>query len=426
VEVEAESVAYMVCAGVGIDSAGYSLGYVASWSGGDLTKVAATANRVIGCARGVLTQIEQERLLEREPVSSASPIEVRDRESPQRTPAPTGRSDLEAVVNAATAFYQRQLHEPAGAAVVDYLGGRGIETNTIDLWQLGYAPDSWEALTGALRNDGVSDDLLLETGVAGQSRYGRLYDRMRNRVIFPIHDEHGAPRGFAGRLLAGDGPKYLNTPETDLYQKRLLLYGMHLARQPIINAGNAVVVEGYTDAIAAHQAGIANVVATAGTALTTEHLDTLSQVTKNITLAFDGDQAGLRATDHAVDLSRVHPGIRFRVARLPVGHDPAYLLANGGRQSLEAAIAGAVPLEHHAIDQIVDSHNLDEPEAIARAIRAAGSVLQSTSDAGIRAEATEYLAKRLNRDVALVAEYLQETNQPRAHERSRGNGRSIA
>jgi DNA primase len=426
VEVEAESVAYMVCAGVGIDSAGYSLGYVASWSGGDLTKVAATAYRVIGCAREVLTQIEQERQLEHEPVSSASPIEVRDRESPQRTPAPTGRSDLEAVVNAATAFYQRQLHEPAGAAVVDYLGGRGIETNTIDLWQLGYAPDSWEALTGALRNDGVSDDLLLETGVAGQSRYGRLYDRMRNRVIFPIHDEHGAPRGFAGRLLAGDGPKYLNTPETDLYQKRLLLYGMHLARQPIINAGNAVVVEGYTDAIAAHQAGIANVVATAGTALTTEHLDTLSQVTKNITLAFDGDQAGLRATDHAVDLSRVHPGIRFRVARLPVGHDPAYLLANGGRQSLEAAIAGAVPLEHHAIDQIVDSHNLDEPEAIARAIRAAGSVLQSTSDAGIRAEATEYLAKRLNRDVALVAEYLQETNQPRAHERSRGNGRSIA
>jgi DNA primase len=425
VEVEAESVAYMVCAGLGIDSAGYSLGYVASWSGGDLTKVASTANRVISCAREVLAQIEQERQLERESASAGSRMEVRDRESPQRTPAHTARSDLEAVVNAATAFYQRQLHEPVGAAAIEYLGGRGIDTETIDRWQLGYAHDSWQALTTALGKEGFSDDLLLEGGVAGRSRYGRLYDRMRNRLIFPIHDEHGAPRGFAGRLLTGDGPKYLNTPETDLYQKRSLLYGIHLARQPVIEAGNAVVVEGYTDAIAAHQAGITNVVATAGTALSSAHLDTLSQITSDVTLAFDGDQAGLQATDRAADLSRAHPGIRFRVARLSAGHDPAHLLANGGRHSLDAAIANAVPLEHHSIDQIVDSHNLEEPEALTRAIRAARSVLRSTADANTRAEATEYLAKRLGRDVALVTEYLQETNQPPAHERSRSSGRSI-
>ena len=129
----------------------------------------------------------------------------------------------------------------------------------------------------ALREEGFSDDLLLEAGVAGRSRHGRLYDRMRNRVIFPIHDEHGAPRGFAGRLLSGDGPKYLNTPETELYQKRSLLYGLHLAHQPILDAGKAVVVEGYTDAIAAHQAGLTNVVATGGTALTEEHLENLRE-----------------------------------------------------------------------------------------------------------------------------------------------------
>src|SRR5665811_506078 len=216
--------AYMVCAGLGIDSAGYSLGYVASWSGGDLTKVAATANRVIGCAREVLTQIEQERQLGREPVSTGPQVDVRDRESVARSPAPTARSDLSAVLTAATSFYQRQLHESAGAAAVEYLGGRGMGMETIDRWQLGYAPDSWDALTTALRGQGFSDDLLLEAGVAGRSQYGRLYDRMRNRVIFPIHDEHGAPRGFAGRLLTGDGPKYLNTPETDLYHKRTLLY----------------------------------------------------------------------------------------------------------------------------------------------------------------------------------------------------------
>jgi len=425
VEVEAESVAYMVCAGLGIDSSGYSLGYVASWSGGDLTKVAATANRVIGCASEVLAQLEQERQLEHVPVSTGLQIEVRDRESPQQTSAPTARSDLADVLTAATLFYQRQLHEPAGAAVVDYLGGRGIETNTIDLWQLGYAPDSWEALTGALRNEGFSDDLLLETGVAGRSQYGRLYDRMRNRVIFPIHDEHGAPKGFAGRLLTGDGPKYLNTPETDLYQKRTLLYGMHLARQPIIEAGNAVIVEGYTDAIAAHQAGIANVVATAGTALTGEHLSSLAEITDKATLAFDGDEAGLQATERAADLNRVHLGIRFHVATLPARYDPAYLLANGGKHALEAAVANAVPLEQHLIDRIVDSHNLEEPEAVARAIRAARSVLHSTSDIDIRAEVTQYLAKRLGRDVVLVAEYLDQIGQSRTHERSRSNGRSI-
>jgi len=426
VEVEAESVAYMVCAGLGIDSAGYSLGYVASWSGGDVTKVAATANRVICCAREVLAQIEQERRLEREPVSTGPRIEVRDRESAQRSPVPTARSDLEAVVNAATSFYQRQLHTSDGIAAVEYLGDRGMAMETTDQWQLGYAPDSWDALTTALRGQGFSDDLLLEAGVVGRSRYGRLYDRMRNRVIFPIHDEHGAPRCFAGRLLTDDGPKYLNTPETALYQKRSLLYGLHLARQRIIEASNAVVVEGYTDAIAAHQAGITNVVATAGTALTGEHLDTLAQITKNVTLAFDGDEAGFQATDRVADLKRVHLDVRFHVAKLSAGHDPAYLLANGGRHSFEAAIANAVPLEHHSIDQIVDSHNLEEPEAMARAIRAARSVLRSTADADIHAEATEYLAKRLGRDVAQVAEYLEETSQPRTHQRSRSSGRAIA
>jgi len=277
VEVEAESVAYMVCAALGIESAGYSLPYVASWSAGDLSKVSATANRVIGCARQVLTQLEQERPLEREPIAATPRIEARDRETATRSPEPTARSDLETVVSAATAFYQRQLQEPAGAEAVEYLRHRGIDNEAIARWQLGYAPGPGEALTVALRQEGISEDLLLEAGVVGQSRQGRLYDRMRGRVVFPIHDDQGVPRGFAGRFISGDGPKYLNTPETELYKKWALLYGLHLAHQPIIDASNAVLVEGYTDAIAAHQAGLTNVVATGGTALTEEHLKTLGQ-----------------------------------------------------------------------------------------------------------------------------------------------------
>ncbi len=429
VEVEAESVAYMVCAALGIDSAGYSLPYVASWSGGDITKVTATANRVIGCARQVLTQLEQERRLERETIAATPRIEARDRETAamvSRSPEPTARSDLETVVSAATAFYQRQLQEPAGAEAVEYLRHRGIDNEAIARWQLGYAPGAREALAVALREEGFSEDLLLEAGVAGRSRHGRLYDPMRNRVIFPIHDDQGLPKGFAGRLLSGDGPKYLNTPETELYQKRSLLYGLHLAQQPIIDASNAVLVEGYTDAIAAHQAGLTNVVATGGTALTGGHLKTLARITSNVTLVFDGDHAGLQAVDRAADLDRAHHGIRLHVARLPEGLDPADLLANGGKHSIQEVIVNAAPLEHHLIDQIVEQHRLDEPEAMARAIRAATDVIRSVDDPDIRLSAVAHLAAATGRDKQLIGWYLELTPQQRSQERGRIEARGIA
>lgn len=427
VEVEAESVAYMVCAALGIDSAGYSLPYVASWSGGDVTKVAATANRVIGCARQVLTQLERQRQIEHGPVNGRSRIEVRDLESegPASDPQAAPTSDLEEVLDATVTFYKQQLQGPGEARVVEYLSTRGIGAEATDRWQVGLAPESWQSLITALRRDGFSDDMMVKAGVAGRSNSGHLFDRMRNRVIFPIHDNHGSPRGLAGRLLTGDGPKYLNTPETDLYKKRSLLYGMHLARQPIVESGKAIVVEGYTDAVAAHQAGFLNVVSTGGTALTDAHLESLGSIASEVTLAFDGDHAGLQAVERAADLDRAHHQIRFLVATLPEGHDPADLLANGRSPLLENAILAAVPIEHHLIDQIVDKHVLEEPAAMARAIHAANSVLCSATDADVRAVATEYLAKRVGRDIADVAAYLEETSQARARGRGRGRERGI-
>ena len=388
--------------------------------------MSATANRVIGCARSVLTELEHERRLERDPVSLGSRVAVLDRESVRRSSTTTARPELEAVIAAATVFYQRQLRGQVGAEAAKYLQGRGVSTKAIDRWELGYAPDSWEALTTALRKEGFDDDLLLDAGVSGRSRYGRLYDRMRNRIIFPIHDEHGSPRGFAGRLLAGDGPKYLNTPETDLYRKRSLLYGMHLARQRIIEASSAVVVEGYTDAIAAHQAGITNVVATAGTALTEEHLAKLAEVADKVTLAFDGDDAGLLAVDRVAELDRSQLGLQLFLARIPKGQDPAELLAESGTQAFGEVIAQAVPIEHHLIDRILLRYNLDEPEAMARAIRNVRSVLRSASTADVRFHATEYAANRLGRDVEQVAKYIQEPDRLQGRNRRRVVGRSIA
>ncbi|MEX2652087.1 MAG: toprim domain-containing protein [Acidimicrobiia bacterium] len=426
VEVEAESVAYMVCAALGINSAGYSLPYVASWSGGDVTKVAATANRVIGCARQVLTHIEQERQLEREPATGRSLVEVRDLatdESPRDHP--THRSDLEEVVTAATAHYQQQLREPTGAAAVEFLRNRGIGEEAVERWQLGFGPDSWQSLTTALRRHGFKDDLLVEAGVVGQSRQGRLYDLMRNRVIFPVLDWQGTPGGFAGRLVAGDGPKYLNTPETELYQKRSLLYGLHLAHEPIIEAGAAVVVEGYTDAITAHQAGHVNVVATAGTALTPDHLEILSRIAVDVTLAFDGDHAGLLAAQRAGELESARQ-VRLLVAHMPEGQDPASLL--GGRRTDHFAelLAAAVPVEHHLIKQIARRYNLHEPEDVARAIHSARAVVMSIADATARAHAIAFLAEQIGRDPSQIQGYLMLREQAPWGRRGRRYGRGIA
>lgn len=420
VEVEAESVAYMVCAALGIDSAGYSLPYVASWSGGDLTKVAATANRVIGCARTVITQLEQARELEPTPSASRA---VGIEPEPSRHEEPV-RADLVAVVQAATDFYRRQLATESGRRAVEVLTARGVGGDAIAAFGIGYAPDSWRSLTEHLLGQGLSEELLIEAGVVGRARTGRLYDRMRNRVVFPVFDRAGRPRGFAGRLLGGDGPKYLNTPETELYRKRSLLYGLHLAEEPIREAGHAIVVEGYLDVIACHQNGINNAVATAGTALTPEHLGLLSDTTASITLAFDGDEGGRLAVSRVAELDVDHPP-RLRVAHIPPGQDPADLLRQGG-DGFEQELADAVPLEHHLITEIVRQHNLDEPEGVARAVHRAGHIVASIQDRGDRDRAVELIAALVHRPESAIrldlSQPLRATNRRRVRDQGLGVG----
>ena len=218
VEVEAESVSFMVCASLGVDSAGYSLPYVAGWSGGDLDKVASTADRVIRCAHAIIDELETVRELQERP----PPVQPRSRQQPvAENDHLTGRSEgLKQALRLATSYYETQLQSDPGSRAVGYLHDRGIDIDAIHRWQLGYAPSGWDQLVQALRSEGIGDDVLVGAGLAGRSRAGKLYDRMRGRVVFPVFDVSGSPRGFAGRLLAGDGPKYLNTPETEHYSKR--------------------------------------------------------------------------------------------------------------------------------------------------------------------------------------------------------------
>ncbi len=417
VEVEAESVAFMVCASLGVDSTGYSLPYVAGWSGGDIDKVASTADRVMRCAHGVLDALEAARrprlAKDLEPAgSNGVTISLAEQGASHMSssaasvdiPSSSGRgSQAEQALCLATSIYQTQLQEPAGAEGRAYLHQRGFDADTIDRWRVGYAPASWDRLVRALQDASFPDDVILESGIAGLSRTGQLYDRMRGRIIFPVFDAGGSPRGFAGRLVVGDGPKYLNTPETALYVKRTLLYGLHLAVPAIAENRRAVIVEGYTDAIAAHQVGIHNAVATGGTALTREQLASLRPVASIIILAFDGDDAGSLAAHRVAQLPRdTIEAIDLRVAGLPAGDDPAGLVAGGQEAWLRELVAGAKPLVDYLIDELVARHNLEEPEAVVRAMRSGGALIDHLTGPHDRGKAVSYLALRLDRGEALV------------------------
>lgn len=410
VEVEAESVAYMVCAALGVDSAGYSLPYVASWSGGDLDKVAATADRVIRCARQVLDNLELEQDLARNSVSPQILISGRRREADRPVLGPTeevfreeGHRDLEEALESAVAFYQEHLDGEEGDQARRFLRQRGLGDDIVARWRLGFAPAAWDTLVNHLRSQQVPDEILLEAGLAGRARTGHLYDRMRGRVIFPIFDAEGSPRGFAGRLLSGDGPKYLNSPETPLYKKSALLYGLHHAKDAIVQAGRAIVVEGYTDAIAANQAGLTNTVATGGTALTHQQVESLRPLASSLTLVFDGDKAGREAAVRVAELPEsVTKGLTMRVARLPEASDPASLLASGRCDVVHEALDHSMPLPHHQIDQIVANYALDEPEAMVRAIHASRSVIAQLTSPADRDGAVSYLAERVGRSRELV------------------------
>ena len=206
------------------------------------------------------------------------------------------RLSLFEVVEAAAKWFEAELAGPRGAQARRYLEGRGVDEATRATFRLGYAPDSRTALRTRLEKDGVTQAMLLEAGLIIAPDDGRApYDRFRGRLIFPIWDRRGRVVAFGGRALGDGQPKYLNSPETPLFAKGSLLYGQHLAAPAARKAGQVIAVEGYMDAIALHQAGIAQAVAPLGTALTEQQLEGLWRLADDPVLCFDGDEAGKRA-----------------------------------------------------------------------------------------------------------------------------------
>lgn len=247
-----------------------------------------------------------------------------DERSPERTAEEMLRESLWSVTSFAQKFFSGQLTETdEGRSVgVSYFRERDISDHSIDKFQLGYSPDAWSALTDAALDAGYKIEYLDKAGLT-IVKENKQYDRFRGRVIFPIHSVAGKVIGFGARTLRKDPkiPKYVNSPESEIYHKSKVLYGIYFAKKSISQLDECYLVEGYTDVISMHQSGVENVVASSGTALTTDQIRLISRYTKNVTVLFDGDPAGIKASLRGIDLI-LEQGLNVKVVAFPEGEDP--------------------------------------------------------------------------------------------------------
>jgi DNA primase len=259
---------------------------------------------------------------------------------------------LAALADAADHF-RRELEGPAGSAARSYLANRGVSETIIQEFSLGWARPEWEQLFRHLRQKGHAPAIQEKAGLAVRRSEGEgYYDRFRGRIIFPIRDINGNVIAFGGRVMDDSQPKYLNSPETPLYSKSNILYGMDKAKEAARKNDHFIVVEGYLDAIACHQHGVRNAVATLGTALTDGHLRLMRRFTKKLKLIFDPDPAGVRAALRSFDLL-VESGMNVKVVSLPGGDDPDTVLVKRGREAFAASLKEAVPLMDFVLGQVV-------------------------------------------------------------------------
>jgi DNA primase len=325
-------------------------------------------------------------------VPQATPLE-RERARRQKT--------LLETTEAAAAFYEAQLWAPGGGRVREYLHGRGLDPDTIRRFRLGWAPDHRQALRRALSTD-FTEDLLIEAGLTRRPDEGEFVDYFRNRVIFPIGDRTGRVIAFGGRLLGDGQPKYLNSPDSPLFEKGRVLYGWSAARAGAAREAEkggpgTIVTEGYMDVIALHRAGFAAAVASLGTALTEFQLHELWRLTPEPILCFDGDVAGRRAAARALRraLPLLRPGQSLRFASLPAGEDPDSLIRTGGRAAFDQVLAAARPLSSVLWELELRGNRLDTPERVADLERRLDEDIGVIADRTVQAQYRRFIRDRL-------------------------------
>jgi DNA primase len=303
----------------------------------------------------------------------------------------------------ASALYHRMLVDGREAADArTYLAGRGIDPAAAEHFEIGFAPAYADFLLRRLTD--LGPEILLEAGVATRGDDGGVRDRFRGRITFPVHDLQGRGVGIGARILpsdprAGDQAKYLNTAETPIYRKNELLYNLHRARGAIARSGEAYVVEGYTDVVALHQAGIENAVATCGTALGEEHFRLLSRFAQRAILAFDSDEAGARAAERAFAFQEAYP-VQAIVMVIPQGLDPADFVRAHGAEAVHLAAKHGRPLVEYMLRRTIGRHDLSTVEGRSAAVASVMPILQRLTDPVRRSEYGHMVA-----DLAGVADH---------------------
>jgi len=313
-------------------------------------------------------------------------------------------------------FYADCLTRDARAR--DYVARRGLTAETLERFQIGYAPNSWNELLrrfGAAESDrkALSDAGLIVERERGQVQVGeRHYDRFRDRIMFPIRDARGRTIAFGGRIIDAGEPKYLNSPETLLFHKGRELYALYETRRARTNLTRLLIVEGYMDAVRLHQAGIDYAVATLGTATTAEHLRRLFRLVPAIVFAFDGDRAGRQAAWRALQqaLPEAREGREIRFLFLPDGQDPDSLVGQEGREAFEARLAGALPLSEYLVRELAQHSDLTNADGRARLAEAARPLFLKVPEGVFR----ELLLERLAEVVGLNPRRLGELWTPAA------------
>src|SRR2546421_1058731 len=334
----------------------------------------------------------------------------REEEDPRAAERRHKRERLYQLLERATSFYERYLWESDEAAGArEYLAGRRLEEDTLREFRVGYAPSAYDRMLGAARSAGYSNRETYEAGLAQRSRgTGQLYDRFRGRIMFPLTDHRGRVLGFGARQMGeGRGPKYLNTPEGDLYHKGRQLFGLALARAEAARAGEVVLVEGYTDVLALHQAGLRNAVGLMGTALTEEQVGELARLVggsneARVTLALDADASGQQAMVRAAAVAAGRK-LDLRVAALPEGRDPAELVTTEGAEAVRARIAASLPFEEFSVERVLAGADLGSADGRDRALGDLRAVLATVTPGIQYDELVRRSADRLGLSERLVA-----------------------
>ena len=284
---------------------------------------------------------------------------------PGRSQQESVNKPLYALMEQVASYYKQQLrNHPDRASAVNYLKGRGLSGEIARQFDLGFAPPGWDNLLSALGKEEAQRKLLMQAGMLVENESGRIYDRFRDRVVFPIRDQRGRVIAFGGRVLGDDKPKYLNSPETAIFQKGRELYGLYQARQANRKLERVLVVEGYMDVIALAQHGILNATATLGTATSQTHLEKLYRLSPEVVFCFDGDEAGRKAAARALEaaLPCMQDGRQARFLFLPEGQDPDDAVRAGGAGGFQRLLEGASPLETFLFEtagQGLDTSTLD-------------------------------------------------------------------